>query len=138
MSKPPELWAFVIANTGLFVASGVLTALSYVAYRQSGGDSSYRAATVGFGFVVLGGLVEPVYQLGVKDGYSLNGNELLALQSGEGALITLGLGLLFWAIVNHGSESASVARANSEANSGFDDAPAGRRRPSQTWSERND
>lgn len=137
MSEPPELWAFVIANTGLFIASGVLTALSYVAYRQSGGDSSYRAATVGFGFVVLGGLVEPVYQLGVKGEYSLTGSELLVLQSGEGALITLGLGLLFWAIVNHRPESASAAGVNAEANAGFDDCPAGRRRPSQTWSERN-
>ncbi|MFC6824105.1 hypothetical protein [Halopelagius fulvigenes] len=137
MSKPPELWAFVIANTGLFVASGVLTALSYVAYRQSGGDSSYRTAALGFGFVVLGGLVEPVYQLGVKGGdYSLTGSELLVLQSGEGALITLGLGLLFWAIVNHPG-SASAAEANSEA-VGFDDPSVGRGRPPQTWSERND
>ena len=106
MAKPPELWAFILANTGLFIISSVLTALSYLAYRESEGGS-YRFATVGFGFVVLGGLVEPTYQLGVRGDYHLNGTELLLLQAGEGILIAFGLGLLFYAITRHGDGSAS-------------------------------
>ena len=99
MSKPPELWAFIIANTGIFLAGGVLTGLSYLAYRQNRRQASYRFATVGFGLVVLGGLVEPAYQLGIRGDYHLDGNEMLLLQSGEGAIIAMGLGLLFYAIL---------------------------------------
>ena len=108
MVKPPELWAFILANTLLFLISSVLAGLSYLAYRHSGGRQSYRNAAVGFGFVVFGGLVEPAYQLGVEDvknGYALSGNELLLLQAGEGILIATGLGLLFYAITRHDDRS---------------------------------
>lgn len=109
MANPPELWAFVLANTGLFVISSVLTGLSYLAYRQSNGQASYLRATVGFGFIVLGGLIEPAYQLGVRGDYNLDGTELLVLQTGEGVLIAFGLGLLFYAITaaNSGSSLAN-------------------------------
>lgn len=106
MAKPPELWGFVLANIGLFVAGSVLTVLSYVAYHQSDGRTSYLFATSGFGAVVLGGLVEPVYELVVRGDPNLNSTELLWLQTGEGILIAGGLGLLFYAIVRHDSRAS--------------------------------
>lgn len=108
MANPPELWTFVLANTGLFVISSILTLLSYLAYRQSNKQSSYLRATIGFGFIVLGGLIEPAYQLGVRGDYNLDGTELLMLQTGESVLIAFGLGLLFYAIMDANSGSAST------------------------------
>lgn len=107
MANPPEIWAFVLANTLLFLISSVLGILSYVAYRQSDGQRSYLLAAIGFGFVVFGGLVEPVYQLVVRGDSSIDGTELLWLQTGEGVLIAIGLGLLFYAITHHESGSSS-------------------------------
>lgn len=96
----PELWAFVLANTGLFIVSSVLTGLSYLAYRRDG-RSSYKFTTIGFGFVVLGGLVDPLYQLGVRGDYNITGSELLFLQTAEALLIASGLGILFYAITRY-------------------------------------
>ena len=107
MAKPPELWAFILANTGLFAITSVLAGLTYLAYRQSDARTSYLTATVGFGFVALGGLVEPVYQLGIQSDYALSGTELLWLQAGEGTLIAIGLGLVFYAITHHESGPSS-------------------------------
>lgn len=107
MASPPELWAFVLSNVGLFIVSCLLTSLSYLAYRQSDGHRSYAITTVGFGFVVLGGLVEPVYQLGVGVDYTLTGAQFMLLQTGETVLIAAGLGLLFYAITRHGSAASS-------------------------------
>ena len=97
----PELWAFVLANIGLFIVSSVLTALSYLAYRWNNGQSSYKLASIGFGLVVLGGLIEPLYQLIVRGDYNITGSELLLLQTTEGLLIASGLGILFYAITRH-------------------------------------
>lgn len=108
MTEPPEVWAFVLANIGLFIVSSVLAVLSYVAYRQSHGQRSYLISTVGFVFVVLGGLVEPVYQFAVRGDSNLNGTELLWLQTGEGILIAIGLGLLFYAITHHEPGSSPI------------------------------
>jgi hypothetical protein len=105
MANPPELWAFVLSNIGLFVVSITLTALSYHTYRQRGRQTSYQIATVGFGFVVLGGLVEPIYQLVLRGDYHITGAELLFLQAGETLLIAVGLGALFYAITHHKSRS---------------------------------
>ena len=108
----PELWAFVLANASLFVVSSVLTGLSYLAYRRSDSRASYRFASLGFGLVVLGGLVEPLYQLVVRGDYNITGGELLLLQTGEGFLIASGLGILFYAITHHRTgTSASGGRA---------------------------
>ena len=104
MARPPELWAYVFAYTVLFVFSSLLAVLSYVAYRQSDGQQSYLTAALGFTSVVLGGLVGPTYQLGLKSGYGLTGVELLLIQTSESALIAAGLALLFFAITRHSSE----------------------------------
>lgn len=112
MGKPLELWAFIIANVGLFVVSSTLAGLSYIAYRRQRRRRSYRLATVGFGFVVLGGLMEPVYQLSVRADYVITRTELLLLQSGETFLLAIGLGILFYAITRHrtGGDAAASDR----------------------------
>lgn len=101
----PELWAFVLANVGLFVVSSVLTGLSYLAYRRDDGRPAFKFASIGFGLVVLGGLVEPLYQLVVRGDYNITGSELLFLQAAEGILITAGLGILFYAITRHTTDA---------------------------------
>lgn len=111
MTEYPELWAFIFANIGLFVISSVLIGVSYVAYRQSDGQTSYLIATLGFGAVSLGGIVEPVYQLIVRGDPNITGTELLWLQTGEGILIAGGLGLLFYAITHHDPASSSTEEA---------------------------
>lgn len=118
MASLPELWAFVLSNVGLFIVSSLLTSLSYLAYRQSDGHRSYAIAATGFGFVVLGGLVEPVYQLGVGVDYTLTGAQLMRLQTVETVLIAAGLGLLFYAIVRHRPATAS----SEGGHAAFDDA----------------
>lgn len=109
MDNPPELWAFLLANLLLFVSSSVLTGLCWLAYRQRRGGTTYLIATVGFGLVVLGGLVEPVYQFSIRDGYGLSGTELLWIETGEGVLIAAGLGLLFSGIVRYSPDSAPTS-----------------------------
>lgn len=106
MSEKPELWAFVLANVGLLVVSGLLTALSYLAYRQRNGQRTYFIATTGFGFVVLGGLVEPLYQLRTGLDFTISSTEFMLLESLETVLIAMGLGLLFYTITVHGSRSS--------------------------------
>lgn len=105
MPRPPELVAFLLANAGLFIVSSLLTVLTYFAYRRSERRTSYRLATVGFGCVVLGGLVDPVYLLLTPGDTYLHSSELLVMQAGESILIAMGLGLLFYAILRHDSGS---------------------------------
>lgn len=90
----------------LFIISSVLLTLSYFAYYQNPKNASYRYSTIGFGFIVLGGLVAPVYRLFIRSDYRLNVTERLLLQSGEGLLLAAGLGLLFYAITRHETNSS--------------------------------
>ena len=106
MARPLELWAFIFANTLLFVMSSLLMTLSFIAYYQNPKMKSYLLSTIGFGFIVLGGLVDPVYRLGIRGEYFLNGTERLLLQSSEGVLLSIGLGLLFYAIMRHDVRSS--------------------------------
>lgn len=106
MAEPPELWVFLLTNVSLFVVSSLLTGLCYLAYRRRGGQRSFALATIGFGFVVLGGLVEPVYQLGIGVDFTLTGTELMLLEGTETGLIAVGLALLFYAITRHRSGSS--------------------------------
>lgn len=101
MAEPPEFWTFLLTNLVIFCFGAVLTGLSFYAYLASDGRRSFRTSTVGFGSITLGGLVDPVYQLGVKGGYDMANRELLALQTVEGLFVGLGLGLLFLAIYRH-------------------------------------
>lgn len=117
MAEPPELWTFTAANLLVFGFGATLTTLSYYAYRSTGRKPSYFRSTVGFALVTVGGLAEPVYQLGLKGDYHLAGRELLALQTAEALLTALGLGLLFYAIYAHdrGRASATADRLDESA-----------------------
>lgn len=97
VAEPPELWTFLAFNLIILVFGGVLTAFSYLTYLRTGSEQ-FRRATAGFVLVTLGGVVEPVYELGIQGSYQLSGRELLAIQSVEGLLIGLGLGALFYSI----------------------------------------
>lgn len=108
MSEPPELWTFLFANLFVFGFGATLTTLSYYAYRVNNRRPSFRLSTIGFGVLTLGGIVEPVYQLGLRGDYSISGRELLALQSLEGAFVAVGLGLLFYSIYIHNSGPDAV------------------------------
>lgn len=108
MGESPALWAFVIANLGAFLASSLLAALSYLAYRQSSGKASYKLATIGFGLIVLSGLVDVAFFFGVAVDHVLTGAEFFLLQAGEEVLNGLGLGLLFYAIITHDSSASST------------------------------
>lgn len=103
MAEPPELWTFLLANLFVFGFGATLTTLSYYAYRVNDRKPSFRLSTIGFGVLTLGGVVEPIYQLGLKGDYLISGQELLALQSIEGVFVALGLGLLFYSIYVHKS-----------------------------------
>lgn len=100
MAEPPELWAFLLSNVVVFVFGGAITALSLLAYRRSG-TPSFRSATVGFGLITVGALVEAAYQLGLRGSYELPARELLMLQTAEGVLIAGGLAALFYSLRAH-------------------------------------
>ncbi|MFB6165774.1 MAG: hypothetical protein ABEJ31_11500 [Haloarculaceae archaeon] len=106
MVRSPELWAFIGANALDFVVSGSLTALSFQAYRHSGGQRSYAAATLGFASLLLAGLVEPAYHLLVLDAPVAAVEELLFLQACESILIAIGLALIYYAITHHDTRSS--------------------------------
>ena len=113
MARPLELWAFIFANTLLFLISMLLMSLSFIAYYQNPRVKSYKYSTIGFGFIVLGGLVDPVYRLGIRGEYYLNGTGRLLLQSSEGVLLSIGLGLLFYAIMRHDVRPSSMDGSDS-------------------------
>lgn len=114
MAEPPELWTFAIANLLTFGLGVVLTGLSYHAYRVNSYNPSFRRATIGFGLLTLGMVVEPAYQLGIRGDYRLGGRELLALQTIEGVLLGVGLGMLFYSIYRHNRRSERTRRDAAE------------------------
>lgn len=107
MAKSPELWLFILANALLFVSGSVLLVLSFLAYYHNPFTTSYRYSTLGFGFIVLGGLASPVYRLLIRSDYHLNASQRLLLQTGECILLAIGLGLLFFAITHHDPGSST-------------------------------
>ncbi|WP_425492738.1 DUF7521 family protein [Halosolutus amylolyticus] len=109
MDSTLELWAYVISNIGAVVAGSLLTALSFIAYRRNTNQESYRFATLGFGLIVVGTLVDPVFFLWMSIDYHLSFTEILLLQVSEDLLFAAGLGLLFYAILQYDSSNASTA-----------------------------
>lgn len=107
MAEPPELWSFLVANLFVFAFGATLTTLSYYAYRTNDRKASFRLSTIGFGILTLGGVVEPLYQLGYRGDYQISGRELLALQTMEGLFVAIGLGLLFYSIYIHNADARS-------------------------------
>lgn len=107
MAKSLELWVFIMSNALLFISGSILLVLSILAYYQNTRVTSYRLSSIGFGFIVLGGIVSPVYRLLIRSDYHLNAHQRLLLQSGESILLAVGLGLLFYAIMRHDPRSST-------------------------------
>lgn len=97
VANPPELWAFLLSNASVLVLGGLLVGLSGAAYRRTG-RRSFAIATVGFGLITFGSLVEAVYELGVRRSFALSEQELLALHAVEGIVIAVGLAALFYSL----------------------------------------
>ncbi len=101
MAEPLEFWTFVLTNFMMFGFGFLLTGLSYFAYRRDTSRVALRNATIGFGLLTIGGLIAPIYQIGYKTQYQLDGRELLAVQSVEGLFLAAGLGMLFYSIYRY-------------------------------------
>lgn len=108
MAEPPEMWAFLLTTLIKLGFGGILTALSFVAYRSMTRNRSFLTSTVGFGLITAGGVSEAVYQLVLKGDYRLDGRELLAIQAFEGLLTGIGLGLLFYSIYRHNNRGSQT------------------------------
>ena len=74
-----------------------MTVLSYRAYLRVQ-ESSLRLASGGFALITIGGLLDIIYQLGIRRDYNLGGRESLALQTIDSLLITAGLVVIFYAL----------------------------------------
>lgn len=97
-----RLFEIVIAANALLFAVGVtVTALSYFAYRSSGGVRSFGYSTLGFGLITIGAVTEPVYQLVIKQDYDISAVELLQLQLLEGSMMAVGFALLFVSVYGY-------------------------------------
>lgn len=115
MDNSPGLWAFILANMGTIIAGGLLTILSFLAYRRHSDQPSYRFATLGFGLIVVGSISDGAYLFGWSVDYRLGVTELLVLSAVEEALIAVGLGCLFYAITQHKVDESSAEEATSRA-----------------------
>lgn len=125
MDNIPELWAYLLTNAGTIVAGGLLTGLSFLAYRRNSDQPSYRFATIGFGLILLGTLVDPLYLFRALVDHRLTITEILLLQISEDLLFAAGLGTLFYAIVRHDSSRSS----RTDNSVSYDDGQAWGRNP---------
>ncbi|MFB6178828.1 MAG: hypothetical protein ABEI77_03775 [Halorientalis sp.] len=90
-------WLYVGTNLLVLLVGGALTYLSYVAYQRTT-DESLGLATVGFGVVTLGALLEMAYDFLVTRGRELTTSDLFVLRTVESLVIGLGLLVLFYAL----------------------------------------
>lgn len=100
MAEPPELWTFIVSNLLILATGGMMTILSLRAYHRSH-STSFRTASVGFGLITIGGLIDIIYELGIRQSYELPGRELLALHTVQGVIIAAGLATLFISLHRH-------------------------------------
>lgn len=100
-----EIWALIAVNFLGFFLGAIITSLSYYAYRSSDRKTSLRNATIGFGLLTLGIAIEPVYQVGVEGTHVLASDQNITLQLIEGAVISLGLLVLFFSIYKYRTRS---------------------------------
>jgi hypothetical protein len=99
-SQPPEFWSFISASLLVFVFGGILTTISFVAYRREQ-KRSLQGASLGFLFVTVSGLVGVVYQVFIERSYYLGGVELLRLQTIEAMLLALGFLTLLYSVYQY-------------------------------------
>lgn len=97
MSNPPEFWAYLLSNGLVLLLGGVLVSLSGAAYRRTT-RRPFAYASVGFGLITFGSLVEAVYELGIRGSFALGERELLALHAVEGLVVAAGLAILFYSL----------------------------------------
>lgn len=100
-----EVWALIAVNFLGFFLGAIITGLSYYAYRGGEKRTSLRNATIGFGLLTLGIAIEPVYQVGVEGTHVLASDQNITLQLIEGAVISMGLLVLFFSIYRYSSRS---------------------------------
>lgn len=110
MNTMTPLGLFVIANVAVFAFGLIITGLSYRAYRSSARKTAFRNATLGFLLIPVGGVLAPVYQLGIKADYSISARELLELQIIEGTLTAAGIGFLLLSIYTYNVHTRRVQR----------------------------
>lgn len=94
---------FVVANLVHFVFGIAITGISYYAYQTKGKKTVHRNSTIGFFFIAVGGILAPVYELGIKADYTISAQELLQLQIIEGTVIGVGLAFLLVSIYTYDS-----------------------------------
>lgn len=99
------VWAIVAVNFPGFFLGVIITGLSYHAYQAGDNDSSLRNATVGFGFITLGIVIEPLYQLGIEGTHVFASEQNITLQLVEAAVFSTGLLILFFSIYRYNSHS---------------------------------
>lgn len=100
MAEPPELWTFVASNVLILATGGTMTILSLRAYLRSR-NTSFGTAMAGFGLITVGGIIDIIYELGIRNSYELPGRELLALHTVQGVVIAAGLATLFVSLRQH-------------------------------------
>lgn len=92
---------FVIANVVQFAFGVAITGISYYAYRSNRRKESLRNSTIGFLCITVGGVLAPVYELGIKSDYNISAEELLKLQIIEGTVIGIGLAFLLISVYSY-------------------------------------
>lgn len=97
MANPPEFWAYMLSNALVLLLGTTLMGLSAAAYRRSE-QRPFALASVGFGAITLGSLIEAIYELGIRQSFALSERELLALHAVEGVVIAVGLAALFYSL----------------------------------------
>ena len=100
-----QVWALVAVNFLGFFLGAIITSVSYYAYRGSERKTSLRNATIGFGLLTIGIAIEPVYQVGIEGTHVLASDQNISLQLIEGAVISLGLLVLFSSIYRYSTRS---------------------------------
>ena len=101
MTETTLIGLFVAVNLAQFAFAGTITAVSYWAYRSTGRRSSLRYATIGFLCITIGGLLAPIYELGIKSDPEITMQELLTVQIVEVTVIGVGLALLLYSIYGY-------------------------------------
>lgn len=100
-----QVWALIAVNFLGFFLGAIITGVSYCAYRSSERKTSLRNVTIGFGLLTLGIAIEPVYQVGVEGTHVLASDQNITLQLIEGAVISIGLLVLFFSIYRYSTRS---------------------------------
>lgn len=89
-----------MVNILTLLFGGILSFLSYRVYTRRRAES-FKIATFGFVIITIGSIIEAVYEIGIRRSFDLSGQELIILHSLESLFLAIGLGLLFYSIVQN-------------------------------------